>query len=119
MAFQEVTGGTSIDIKTSQGKPYTGKYTGCRKFQTKMGEQVAYNFEGADGNFSIYGFSHLNYLMNSVKEGDLVRITYLGREKAQTKYGEKEVHKAKLEIDYDHRKSVDTVKEAFDDPLSE
>jgi len=113
MAFKEIKGGgESIDLKKFPGKPLTGKYLGNHKFTTKMGEQVAYEFQTDKGEKSVYGFSHLNYLIKNVQPGVMCRITYIGTEVTETKFGKKPVHKCKVEID--DSAVVDTIKKQFD-----
>lgn len=99
MAFQEVNA-TATDIKKFVDKPFTGYYKGSIKIQTKIGEQIIWKFVDEEGNhFGIYGFTNLNRVMENVTEERLVRITYRGTEKAQTKFGLKDVHQVKVEVD--------------------
>jgi len=117
MAFQKIKAGTSgdtIDIKKEPKKPYTGTYTGSRQFETKIGMQTVYEFQGEKGKFGIYGFGHLNMLMKEAKQNDLCRVTYLGTERIKTKYGMKDVHQAQLEIDRDAKQQ-----ETDNDPFFE
>jgi len=123
MAFKEIKGGgESIDLKKFPGKPLTGKYLGNHKFQTKMGEQISYEFETGKGEKNIYGFSHLNYLMKNVQPGTMCRITYIGTEVAETKFGKKPVHKCKVEVDDEPSKTIENLKKEFEaedsDPLA-
>jgi hypothetical protein len=122
MAFKEIKGGgESIDLKKFPGKPLTGKYLGNHTFTTKMGEQVAYEFETEKGTKSIYGFSHLNFLMKNVQVGNVCRITYIGTEVTETKFGKKPVHKCKVEVDDAPSKTVENIKKEFDgdeDPMA-
>ena len=126
MAFKEVTGGNVIDIKKEQGKSYTGVYVGSREIDTKLGKQVIYEFENSEGRFGIYGFTNLNYTMQSVKVDTLCRITYTGKKNVETKFGMKDVHQCKVEIDTDykndHEKNDDVPfsppkEDTSDDPL--
>lgn len=99
MAFQEINA-TATDIKKFIDKPFTGHFNGSQVIQTKIGEQTIWKFTDEEGNyFGIYGFTNLNRIMENVTEGKLVRITYRGTEKVQTKFGLKDVHQVKVEID--------------------
>ncbi|MBT9169381.1 MAG: hypothetical protein DDT19_02740 [Syntrophomonadaceae bacterium] len=100
MAWEEVTT-SAVDIKKHKGKIYQGFYTGKREIETKIGKQIIYSFEDEEGIFSIYGFTNLNRAMENVKQGLEVRITYLGTEKVQTKFGLKDVHQVRVEINKD------------------
>lgn len=99
MAFKEVSG-QATDIKKTPNQPYVGYYTGKRTIQTKIGEQTIWSFvDDNDKPFGVYGFTSINRLMETVKENTLCRITYLGQQEKETKFGRKQVHQAKLEID--------------------
>lgn len=100
MAYKEVTS-NAIDIKKDEGKAYEGVYTGRRDITTKIGPQVIWEFMGPDGmSFGIYGFTNLDSVMKSQKNGAKLRVTYTGKQKdAKTKYGLKDVHKVKVEVD--------------------
>ncbi|MBT9170544.1 MAG: hypothetical protein DDT18_00887 [Actinobacteria bacterium] len=100
MAWEEVTN-TAVDIKKHKGKIYQGFYINKREIETKIGKQIVYSFEDEDGIFSIYGFTNLNRAMENVKQGIEVRITYLGTENVQTRFGMKDVHQVKVEINKD------------------
>src|SRR3990167_3811220 len=99
MAFEEVGSSQAIDIKKSLDKAITGTYVGSRQITTKLGQQMLWDFEGDTENFSIYGFTHLNIKMERVKPHTLCRITYLGTKPMMTKFGQKNVHQVKLEVD--------------------
>ena len=99
MAWKEVSR-TATDIKKHKGESYTGEYLGHEQIKTKIGDQMIYKFRDESGNpFSIYGFTNLNRAMESINEGTACRITYLGTENVQTKFGMKDVHQVRVEID--------------------
>ena len=101
MSFKDVTSGNVIDIKTDKDNPYIGVYTGNKKIETKIGQQIIYTFRNNEAKeiFSIYGFTNLNRAMENVLVGTYCRITYLGTENVKTKFGMKDVHQCKVEID--------------------
>jgi len=97
--WKEVTRNT-MDIKKHKDKSYIGTYLDSEQIQTKIGQQVIYKFEGEEGEkFSIYGFTNLNRAMDSISEGALVKITYLGMTNVETKFGKKDVHQVRVEVD--------------------
>lgn len=100
MAFKPVNT-KAIDIKKFKDKPYVAVYVGKKEITTKIGKQVVYNFHDEESNtmFGIYGFTMLNYAMDSVAEGQTLRITYRGTENVQTKFGMKDVHQVLVEVD--------------------
>lgn len=99
MAFRTVTT-TATDIKKFKGKSYTGEFKGSSEITTKIGQQVIWNFVEDSGTpLGIYGFTNLNRVMEHLQEGTICRITYLGTEKVQTKFGLKDVHQVKVEIE--------------------
>lgn len=99
MAFREVTGGNSIDIKQTPGQAYEGVYQNHREFDTQYGSQTVWNFRGKNGSFGIYGFTTLNRAMESVSEGSLCRITFTGKKKMTTKRGIVDVNTCRVEVD--------------------
>ena len=105
MAWKEVSR-TAIDLKKHLNESYEGEYLGQEKITTKIGEQTIYKFRDENGNpFSVYGFTNLNRAMESISEGTLCRIIYLGMENVQTKFGLKDVHQVRVEIDIDEEHS--------------
>lgn len=99
MAFTEVTT-NATDIKKEKGKPFIGYFDGSQKIQTKIGEQVIWKFIDEHGiTFGIYGFTNLNMKMENISEGLLCRVTYLGTKNMKTKFGMKDVHQVKVEVD--------------------
>jgi len=100
MDYKEVST-VATDIKKEVGKVYTDiEFQGSNKITTKIGEQVVWNFTDSHGNyFGIYGFTNLNRIMENVQVGKLCRITYLGTKNIQTKFGMKDVHQVKVEVD--------------------
>ena len=98
MSWKTVTN-IATDIKKYKGKVFTGEYKGSHKIDTKLGEQVVWDFIGEDGlGFGVYGFTNLNRCMEVVPEGSVVRIIYMGTENVQTKYGMKDCHQVMVEI---------------------
>lgn len=101
MGWSEVNA-TATDIKKHVGKPFTGTYTGHKDITTKIGPQVIWQFTDEDGApFGIYGFTNLNRAMESLSPGTEVRVTYLGTENVQTKFGMKDVHQVRIEVHTD------------------
>ena len=99
MAWKEVTN-TATDIKKTPGKDYVGEYLSNKIITTKIGNQVIYKFRDEEGNpFSIYGFTNLNRAMENIAEGTMCKITYVGTKNVQTKFGMKDVHQVRVEID--------------------
>lgn len=104
MAFQEVS--TKI-IKLHEeqfiNKPLTGYYLGSKRSDKYENSRIHKFQNKKDGKFvSIYGAGQLNYLLAEVSVGSLVRVTYTGVVKLDTKYGKnKDVHQYKVEVDPD------------------
>lgn len=92
---------SAIDIKKEKGKDYIGVYNGYKTIKTKLGDQFIYSFTDAEEGttFSIYGFTNLNRVMESVREGQMVKVTYMGTKNVQTKYGMKDVHQCEVFTD--------------------
>ncbi len=101
MAYQEISSGAT-DIKKHKDKPYEGIYKGFKEITTKIGEQFIYNFENNGAIFGIYGFTTLNMAMQHVVIGSKCRVTYLGTKNMETKFGMKDVHICKVEVDDAH-----------------
>lgn len=91
----------AIDIKKFKDKPYTGVYLSKKEITTKIGKQTIYSFKDEESNtiFGVYGFTMLNLAMDSVVEGQTIRLTYRGTENVLTKFGQKDVHQVLVEID--------------------
>ena len=99
MAFKPVTN-VAIDIKKEPGKQYIGTYVNKETIQTKLGPAFVYNFNDNEGApFAIYGFTNLNRVMENMKLGVLLRITYQGTKNVKTKFGQKDVHQVLVEMD--------------------
>ena len=99
MAFQEINA-TATDIKKFVDKPFIGHYKGSQKITTKIGDQTIWKFMDEEGNpFGIYGFTNLNRVMENAILERLMRITYRGTQKVQTKFGMKDVHQVTVEAD--------------------
>jgi|24_taG_2_1085349.scaffolds.fasta_scaffold04888_3 hypothetical protein len=101
MAFKEVAGGATIDIKTMKDEPFEGIYVGQKEITTEIGPQVIYRFKQGASVKGVYGFTNLNRAMEAVCEGALVRLTYLGTENVKTKFGMKDVHQVSVMVDED------------------
>lgn len=99
MAFKEISAGLTMDLKDKKNKPFTGVYIGKKNIVTDIGEQVIWRFKNDAKVQGIYGFTNLNRVMEGICEGTLVRLTYLGTENLKTKFGMKDVHQVKVEID--------------------
>ena len=98
MAWSDVST-NAIDIKKHIGKAWTGTYKGHKQIETKIGPQVIWQFSDADGvGFGIYGFTNLNRAMEVLDPGAVVKITYQGTEKVQTKFGLKDVHQCAVQV---------------------
>ncbi len=109
MAYKERKGGTAIDIKKEDaGTPYEGVYLGFKGITTKIGEQKIYKFRATDTGkmFEIYGFTMMNFAMENVISGEMCRITYLGTENVETKFGFKDVHQVLVEVDDEYEPEV-------------
>ena len=105
---------TALDIKKHKNESYEGEYLSKETIKTKIGDQTIYKFRDDNGNpFSVYGFTNLNRAMESIAEGTLCRITYLGTENVDTKFGKKDVHQVRVEIDTDKEESQEHPLEAF------
>lgn len=112
MAWKEVTN-TGIDIKKHKDIAYIGEYKGKREITTKIGPQKVYEFVDEDGaKFSIYGFTNLNRAMEAVSEGSMCKITYLGTENVKTKFGMKDVHQVRVEVETEEE-TTEEPKEPF------
>ena len=104
MAFQEVS--TKI-IKMHEEKfidrPLTAYYLGSKKSSKFENSRIHKFKKKTDGShLAVYGTGSLNYLMGEVAEGTLVRITYKGTEKMDTKFGKgKDVNIFKVEADHE------------------
>ncbi len=99
MAFETFKVNT-LDIKKNKDVAQEGYFTGREDITTKIGPQIIWKFQDKQGNpFGIYGFTNLNFKMKGAPTGYLMRITYKGTEKRQTKFGMKDVHQVLVEID--------------------
>jgi len=107
MAFKEVAAGATIDIKKQKDTPVEGVYVDTKNIVTEIGPQVIYQLKQGGSVQGIYGFTNLNIAMESVCKGALVRLTYTGTKNVKTKYGMKDVHQCKVEVDDDHCQPVE------------
>ena len=101
MAYREVGSGNTIDIKKEKDKSYEGVYQGFKEITTDIGQQFIYKFKDGMTYFGIYGFTTLNMAMESIAVNAQCRITYLGTKNMKTKYGMKDVHTCRVEVDDD------------------
>lgn len=99
MAFKEFSEGQIIDIKTQKDEPIEGFYVGKKQISTELGKQNIFRLQKDGAITGIYGFSNLNRIMGDIAEGTLIRLTYTGMINCKTKYGMKDVHQCKVEID--------------------
>lgn len=99
MAFEEFSEGQIIDIKTQEGEAVEGFYVGKKEITTDLGKQNIFRLQKDGMITGIYGFSNLNRIMGDIVEGTLIRLTYTGMINCKTKYGMKDVHQVKVEID--------------------
>ncbi len=108
MAFVEVNQRNAVDIKAEGSIPVQGVYLGVKNIQTDYGEQYIYRFKQPNGSvLGVYGFTNLNKGMESVATGTMVRLTYEGTKKVDTRFGKnKPVHQVKIEIDEDAGEDV-------------
>lgn len=89
----------AVDIKKEQDKPFIGIYKGSQQIETKIGKQTIWQFLDEDGiPFGVYGFTMLNKSMEKVPVGAECRLTYTGTKNLKTKFGQKDVHQARVEI---------------------
>lgn len=98
MAFKEVTG-NAIDIKKEVGTVVEGIYMGFKGITTDIGNQFIYKFKHKTRITSIYGFTMLDKVMESIATGSYCRVTYTGTENMKTRFGMKDVHQVKVEVD--------------------
>lgn len=101
MPWNEVkTYSSTLDIKkdTPGEVQHQGKYIGHDSIDTPLGKQVVWNFSGEDGDFSIYGFTNLNKILEGLPENTDLQITYMGTKNVRTKYGQKNVHQVRVEV---------------------
>lgn len=98
--FQEVTL-SAVNLTEYQDKPFTAYYIGNKEVDTDYGESLVHEFQKEDGKrFNVWGFTVLDKKLSMVDKGVLVRVTYTGKEQIKTKkYGMKDVHTCKVEID--------------------
>ena len=98
--FQEVTL-SAIVLTDYEGQPLTAYYIGNKEVDTDYGESLVHEFQKEDGKrITVWGFTVLDKKLSMVQKGALVRVTYTGKEQIKTKkYGMKDVHTCKVEID--------------------
>jgi len=106
--WREVTGGT-IDVKKQPvGAEYVGEYKGVKEIETQLGKQFIYKFENEEGEpFQMYGFTALNFKMESVPINTVVKITYKGTAKKKTKFGIKDVHQCSVSVRSDGEETTE------------
>lgn len=110
MAYREVRGGDVLDIKKDVPgeESHEGVYMGFKGITTKLGNQYIYRFKDKSNKiFQMYGFTMLNRVMENISTGSQCRITYLGTKELETKFGLKDVHMVKCEIDDEFVSDVD------------
>lgn len=105
--WEDVTGNT-ISMTNEDGTPgkvIEGIFEGTtsrpdREDPNKLQYQHHIDIDGV--TTSIYGTGQLNYLMNSIPPGTLIRITYMGKEKVEgykKKLHQFKVQKAKAKFE--------------------
>jgi hypothetical protein len=109
MGFKPVTV-TALDIKKQKGVSHEGTYKGSQEIDTQLGKQIIWQFSGDDGIvFGIYGFTNLNRAMSAIETGALVKITYTGTQKVDTRYQkQQDVHQVQVEVWTDEGEEKDT-----------
>ncbi len=99
MPWKEI-GNNAIDIKKKKGEAVVGTFTGHRDINTKIGPQVIWEFADEDGApFGVYGFTSLNRGLQGMKPETVCRLTYTGTINMATKFGQKDVHQVKIEVE--------------------
>ncbi len=99
MAYREVRN-DAMNIKKEIGTAHEGIYMGHKEITTEIGKQQIYKFRTRQGRiFSIYGFTMLNLAMENILEGSMCRITYTGTENVKTRFGMKDDHQVRVEVD--------------------
>lgn len=98
--FQEVTL-NAVNLTEHEGLPLTGYYIGNKEVDTDFGESLVHEFEKEDGkHVNVWGFTVLDKKLAQIQKGMMVRVTYTGKENIKTKkYGMKDVHTCKVEMD--------------------
>ena len=67
------------DIKKNPEKIYEGVYLGVKTITTTLGKNNVYKFRGPGGVFAIFGFTHLDMVMENANLGMHLRIQYAGK----------------------------------------
>ena len=101
MAWEKKGFGETVDLKQSKGFSVEGHYRGTRKINVKGQERTIHDFhdQETDKDFSVWGFTMLDRQINGTPSGVLVKLTYQGQERVQTKsFGLKDVHQVDVEI---------------------
>lgn len=98
--FQEVTL-SAVNLTEYENQPFTAYYVGNKEVDTDYGESLVHEFQKDDGKrFNVWGFTVLDKKLAMVQKGAFVRVTYTGKEQIKTKkYGMKDVHTCKVEVD--------------------
>ena len=104
MAFKEVAIGSMSYLalhKSPKDTSIAGVYTGCMEKPGKFKDiDKTYKVRGDDGEITgVNGFTGLDRKMEGIPVGVKIRLTYLGTENVNTKFGMKDVHQVKVEVD--------------------
>jgi len=103
MVFKEIKRGDAIDLKQFQDKPLEGRYAGRKEIGSPYGKNFIHKIQKSDGKVvSFFGTKPLNEMLEQVREGILVKVTFLGK-KQVTKAGggNQDVNVFKVEVDED------------------
>ena len=84
MAWKELPSQVKAeDIKKNPEKIYEGVYLGSKQITTTYGKNNVYKFRGSQGVFAIFGFTHLDMVMENANLGMHLRIQYAGTKEAK------------------------------------
>ena len=76
-----------------KGQSLEGKFLGTKDITTQFGAQVVHTILTEKGEFDIFGCGKLNYLLTPIKEGDKIKLVYLGKIDATIKVGKRNLQK--------------------------
>jgi hypothetical protein len=107
-------GRNTIDLKKKEvGTRLEGTYTGYKDITTELGVNRIWEFHDEEGKpYGVYGFTSLNYQMERVAPGTNCRLTYQGKGKTKSKFGNFP-HKVMVECE------SDDAEEVGEDPMDE
>ena len=109
MSYKEQKATDAISLTDFPNKTLEAYYSGSKQVNTKFGEQWLHEFEKKDGKkVSVWGFTHLNRLLEATTKGVLCKVTYIGKSDSKNKYGNKS-HLCTLFFDDDEK--LESIKE--------